>query len=760
MQCADVSFCPRVIDGASKSFSIRAGGPRTATAAAHYVKCNMCPDVGPFVPTPMIHSTRQAPTAPVPLSRLLKARGVYNVRVAPTPILKTLLSQVSCSSAYANFDLLGKNSVQIRNELREALAHELAEGVHDTAFAKTCTLDRNPRADDIEGMIASFPGIEDVDWDAPYVQSGLDVGLWKAWHARHCERCTELDIHDKCYFKLVHHFIRTGFEPSVEPGADVYAAQPSCRAYVDKWEEEIAGCKAAFEKWVDQSENLMSEPTSEAPRVFCPLLPVVREKDRWVWQHGGPMYKVRLCLDMKNGGLNDLFSEWYFRYVGIDNVACTVKKGDWLATVDISRFYLRLPAGSRLRSVQWFQDPSSYADSKCNNDNKRLKKLLFRQLLSVAFGLKPAPAYASVVSAELARILTSFGVCVAGVYIDDLLLRAPTKALLEEALATCDRVCSALGVPLNDKTVGPRAPHEGIKYLGIIIRTDTCTFSACPEQRAYAVDKLTAMLSAREVSLKSLESIAGVLTWISYAMITGRPRRNELYSAVAAMKRRNLRSVALRGELKRQLFWWLSKLKGDNELSAYFWCEQPDTPVICSDASGEDGWGVCTQGYHIVGTWPEEWRQSAGPGAPNMLFKEVLPPVVAGLLLAPFSANKVFCSALDNAGAAFVLNSLSCGCAITRLLLRLLADSLATNHVALVAGQARRALNKHADLLSHALTLLTWSQVKASAPSRRSRRVEVHFAVLDMRRREAMLATLSFPRHLNRVVGDAAATSR
>ena len=239
---------------------------------------------------------------------------------------------------------------------------------------------------------------------------------------------------------------------------DVYAAKPSCRAYVDKWTQELEGCKAAFAKWVDQCENLMSDPTSEVPDVFFALLPVVREKDRWVWQHGGPMYKVRLCMDMKNGGLNDLFSEWYFRYLGIDNVAFTVKKGDWLATIDISRFYLRLPAGARLRSVQWFQDPASYAGNKVNNENKKLRKLLFRQLLSVAFGLKPAPAWASVVSAELARILTSFGVSIAGVYIDDLLLRASSKELLQEAIDTCHRVCAALGVPLNDKTVGPRAP--------------------------------------------------------------------------------------------------------------------------------------------------------------------------------------------------------------------------------------------------------------------------------------------------------------
>ena len=57
-----------------------------------------------------------------------------------------------------------------------------------------------------------------------------------------------------------------------------------------------------------------------------------------------------------------------------------------------------------MRSVQWFQDPSSYARSSHDNARQRARRLRFRQLLSVAFGLKPAPAWASIVSAELVPV--------------------------------------------------------------------------------------------------------------------------------------------------------------------------------------------------------------------------------------------------------------------------------------------------------------------------------------------------------------------
>ena len=167
------------------------------------------------------------------------------------------------------------------------------------------------------------------------------------WHANHCADCSQLQIADSCYFRLLHHFLHTGFEPTIAEGCDPLSAQPSCKAYVDLWRKEQTGCETAFTKWETQADYLMSPPTETVPPLIFPLLPMVREKDRWLFTNDNVMYKVRLCMDLKNGGLNDMFEEWLFRYVGIDNVAAKVSQGDWLAAIDISRFYLRLPAGKR-----------------------------------------------------------------------------------------------------------------------------------------------------------------------------------------------------------------------------------------------------------------------------------------------------------------------------------------------------------------------------------------------------------------------------
>ena len=131
-------------------------------------------------------------------------------------------------------------------------------------------------------------------------------------------------------------------------------------AYVDLWREEEARCRKAFEKWKSDASGLMSEAVVERPSVVFPILLVVRAKDKWRHSSTGVDYKIRLCMDFKNGGMNDGLDEWKFRYWGLESVAESVCPGDWLGSIDISRFYLRLPAGEHLRNVQWFQDPDSF----------------------------------------------------------------------------------------------------------------------------------------------------------------------------------------------------------------------------------------------------------------------------------------------------------------------------------------------------------------------------------------------------------------
>ena len=128
----------------------------------------------------------------------------------------------------------------------------------------------------------------------------------------------------------------------------------------------------------------------------------------------------------------------------------------------------------------------------------------------------------------------------------------------------------------------------------------------------------------------------------------------------------------------------------------------------------------------------------------HMLYKELVAPVVSTLLLAPMLEQQVLCCALDNAGVAFTINKLSCGCKRSIGLLRPFADSLSRDRFAVVAGHAHRVHNSHTDNLSHSLCDEMWSKVAEDAAVKKKHRAELHFAVLDIRTGECFVATMSF----------------
>ena len=126
-----------------------------------------------------------------------------------------------------------------------------------------------------------------------------------------------------------------------------------------------------------------------------------------------------------------------------------------------------------------------------------------------------------------------------------------------------------------------------------------------------------------------------------------------------------------------------------------------------------------------------------------MMFKELVPPAVTTMLLAPMLDQQVLCAALDNAGTAFTINRLSCNCEMSLELLRPLADSLSHGSFALLAGHAHRDCNTHANDLSHALPQELWKQLRVAVkPARQAFQLVVH----DMEHNEAFTASMSFPR--------------
>ena len=653
---------------------------------------------------------------------LQRHKQVSHMSSVSSSVRSKMNSYCSCTPGRMVLDLKGRMAAQVQRDLRSQLVQDLKEGNDEAAFiCKQLGIDSVPRADQLELMVAAMPGVEKIIFEGTEMKSGLDIEYWMKMHATHCKKgCTATCINPDCYFRIVHHFLLRGFDPVLKDGQSWDQFETKLEAYVNAWSQDAARCGTAWEKWKQHSGDFLSKPSTTKPKLVVPLLPASRSKHVWRYLKHGIPYKVRLCLDLKAVGVNEATEDWKFRYRGLYEVASKLKKNDWLAAVDISRFYLRLPAGPNLQRVQWVQDPETYAKSAKANANKKRK--WWRQLMAIGFGLKTAPAWASVVSAELVRILEANGIRVVGCFLDDILIAGDSKQECKEALEKARQIMQQLGIPSNEKTVGPKSPSEGIVFLGVYIQTNEMRFSISEEHRMYAIDRIESVLEARKATKGDLASIAGVLTWISFVFTPGRSRRQPIYDA-ARLGSSGHKSdvVVIKGELQRLLKWWHSTLTAADFVGTRVWDSQfsPDTVLLHTDASGEDGWGGCIGHLHFVGPWSKELADE------SMLFKEMVPVMIIVAILAPAVAETVFGIAVDNTGVAFSVNKLCCKDTKTlRLIQQFASDLDAYGHTALGA-HVRRERNTHADELSHALFPAMWQRIiKHQNTSSRSTRIK------------------------------------
>ena len=96
-----------------------------------------------------------------------------------------------------------------------------------------------------------------------------------------------------------------------------------------------------------------------------------------------------MCLDASKE-VSPRLEDYRFRYTDLMFILKHLRKGDWVAQVDLCAFYLQLPVGRKFRK---------YLSVKCPLTGNLLK------YARLALGLSTAPAWASAVSSEVRRIL-------------------------------------------------------------------------------------------------------------------------------------------------------------------------------------------------------------------------------------------------------------------------------------------------------------------------------------------------------------------
>ena len=655
-------------------------------------------------------------TKPISMNDILSNPLLSDTKPAPDRLVKLFNKALPCPCSLSSLPCAtaGRSAHQANRDLRKMLIFDLKHSQGRSAFSSFLPEEDVPRADDLEALMFSFPGLQDLDYDnpPPIAESDLDLALWHLLHSKHCSNnpvCTKDLIAKSCYFYPLHYMMKYGYHAHLEPGSHLSDIKTHPAAYIHLWQKDEVRCLAAFEKLLNSTDL---KPITDPPLIF-PLLPTYRKKHIWRFNKFGVDYLPRLASDISTSGGNKIFSPWLLRYLALHAVCKVISRGDYLATRDITGFYNRLPAGPLLKMLQCFQDPRSYRSSSAKNKEAVNKKETpFLQQQSCMFGHRQLPAWASCVSSELARILHNECIRVAGVLIDDFLFHSPASEgpeSMQAQLRQADSIMKKLGVPPNNKGQGP---STSVVFSGIRVDSVAGHFSVDEEQREYVIQRLSDILKESHCATKDLESVNGSLGWLCFVIHHGRCRRDVIQKASNSKEK----SIPVSKPLKRQLQWWLEILtnKAFRPSPIWFRDEVQRSLKIQSDASGDQGFGFCAAGFHVTGCW----RPSLAPIIQHDMFvKELIPVTIAILLLHTVLPNHIFGPALDNAGATCRINCGSCRSPLGRRLLTAIADALWASDSDILADWNSRdhPLAQHADILSKILSEQQWAKEQNSA---------------------------------------------
>ena len=277
--------------------------------------------------------------------------------------------------------------------------------------------------------------------------------------------------------------------------------------------------------------------------------------------------------------------------------------------------------------------------------------------------------------------------------LDDFLFIGKNKEKTGQALADFLAMCNKIGVPIaKEKTEGP---YQKITFLGIEIDAADQEVRLPNEKLVQYVPCLEKTMKRNKAKCQELQSLAGKLQFACYVVPQGRAFLRRLYDVFGGWETslKPYHHIRITREVKRDMEMWLIFFKQFNGRCMFKRESQPDKHLI-TDASGSIGFGLIFGSKWAYGPWPIEW-ESLG-----IVFKEMFPIALVVCKWPMRLENSILKCESDNMAVVHTINSFSCKCADTMVLVRKMALTCLRFNIRIYAIHVPGVQNVLADALS------------------------------------------------------------
>ena len=206
-------------------------------------------------------------------------------------------------------------------------------------------------------------------------------------------------------------------------------------------------------------------------------------------KHGGGW---RLIIDLRY--LNSCMVPPHFKMEGLFMLPSMVSQGWLMAKLDLKDAYLTIPIAQESRKLLTFQagPPHQLMQFRC-----------------LPFGLCTAPFTFSKATKPITQFLRQLGIHLI-VYLDDLLLAAPSREQLLVNLSTAIWLLSSLGFLINiPKSI--TTPTCLLEFLGFVVDTEAMTISLPTHKISAIMKDITRLLQSELLPVRDLACLIGTL---------------------------------------------------------------------------------------------------------------------------------------------------------------------------------------------------------------------------------------------------------
>jgi len=273
---------------------------------------------------------------------------------------------------------------------------------------------------------------------------------------------------------------------------------------------------------------------SEPPIIVSPM-GVIPKSD-------GGVRIIHDCSRPHGFAVNDyVSSEERHCFQSVDDAANLVKKGHFMAKVDLKSAYRSVPLSEHSRLVtgfKWLIDGSYkyFYDSK------------------LPFGAKLAPGIFHRLSQAVRRVMARKGFPNIVAYLDDFFICEQSSKACARTLRVLIQTLRNLGFAINwNKVVDP---CQKIIFLGIEIDSNAMELRLPLEKLVALRYELSLFSNRTRASKKQLQSLVGKLNWASCVIAGGRVFLRRLIDAICGLSQDTHR-IRLRAELFADIHWWI-----------------------------------------------------------------------------------------------------------------------------------------------------------------------------------------------------------